>query len=323
MQEEHPMRRDRLAQRPASVFSGPERWRLMTGILMLVVLCMLIWRTSDPGIWRWLAADKAPAPQTAAPAPKVSKPTGPTDEDSEEADAAREEYQAVTDGGLQLGPEEMHAYDRLVFWVQNQTFARLWQRAKRHLAYTYLYDDAKNRRGQLIALEVDVRLVRDAGKTDRGVALYEAWGAADQSLGRLYDLIVVDFPKPVPVDATLQQKAKFAGYFLKLKEYQPGTAQPGQRPEKAPVLIGRLEWTPEPAPLVDNTPELIWGAGLLVVVAIGTLFWFLFFRPKRERRSAPPRVVASSSGDAMPIDEWLEQRNFGGDNGENRLDHRD
>lgn len=306
------MRHNRLAERPAGVFSGPERWRLMTGVLMLLVLGMLIARTGDPRTWRWLADGKAAEPKAAAPAAKLPEPSGPTDEDPEQADEARDEFQAVTDGGLAIGKEGMFAYNRLVLWVQNQTFARLWQRAKKHLAYTYLYDDAKNRRGQLIALDVDIRLVRDAGRTDRGVALCEAWGAADESLGRLYDLVVVDFPKPVPLDEPMQRRARFAGYFLKLQAYESGLAKPGQRPEKAPVLIGRLEWAPTAEPLVDNTQQTLWAAVLLGVVALGAIGWLLF-KPRHNARAAPPRMVATSAGEAMPIDQWLEQRQFGED----------
>ena len=74
-------------------------------------------------------------------------------------------------------------YNRLVSWVKNQSFARLWARAKKNLAYTYLYDDAPRHRGNLVALDVEIRLVRNAGKNDAGVPLYEAW-ATTQRIGQ-------------------------------------------------------------------------------------------------------------------------------------------
>jgi hypothetical protein len=317
------MRHDRLAQRPASVFSGPERWRLLTGILMLIVLGMLIARTGDPRNWRWLAGGKAAEPKAAAPVPKVPEPTGPTDEAPEQADAAREEYQAVTDGTSGLGREEMEAYNRLVAWADNQSFARLWQRAKKDLWYTDLYDAPRKHRGELIALDIEIGRAQSVDKNRDGIPLCEVWGATEESRGRLYDLIVVGYPKDMPIGYDIRReygkiRGKFAGYFLKLQAYESGLAKPGQRPEKAPLLIGRLEWTPQSAPLVDNTQELIWGAVLLAVVALGIIVWFLFLKPNRQARAAPPRVVASSSGEAMPIDEWLEQRNFGGGDEEDR-----
>ena len=93
---------------------------------------------------------------------KLPQPTGPTDEDEEEAEAAKEEFQVLSDGTLTLGPEEMVPYNRLVSWVKSQSFARLWARAKKNLAYTYLYDDPPRRRGDLVALDVEIRLVREA-----------------------------------------------------------------------------------------------------------------------------------------------------------------
>ncbi len=200
------MRRDRPTQRPASVFRGPERWRLISGVMMLVVLCMLIARAKDPSVWRWLAPGKAAEPQAAAPAPKVPEPTGPTDEDPEQADAAREEFQAVTDGTLGLGPEEMEAYNRLVFWVKNQSFARLWQRARKGLWYTDLYDAPGKHRGELVALDVEIGRAQSVGKSRDGIPLYEVWGATEESRGRLYDLIVVGYPKEMPVGYDIRRE---------------------------------------------------------------------------------------------------------------------
>jgi hypothetical protein len=298
------------------VLRGPDRWRLTTGILMLVVLAMLIARSGDPGTWRWLVADKPAEPPPSAPV-VVAQPTGPTDEEPDQAAAARQEFQAITDGTLQLGPEEMVAYNRLVQWVKNQSFARLWQRAAKGLAYTNLYDEASKRRGKLVALDMEIRLVRDADRNRAGVHLYEAWATTDESRGRLYDLIVVDFPKPIPVGDFIRERARFAGYFLKLQGYEAASARPGQRPEKAPLLIGRLQWAPPAAPLVDNTREWLWGAALAVVVGLVLAVRFVFFRRKRPAPATAPPVVTSSTGEAIPIDVWLEQANLGEDNEEN------
>ena len=129
------------------MFRGAELPRLMTGIVMLAVIFMLIVRSRDPDTWRWLAsdADKPPsarrscrraqrtirqdpqqrrpdpappqrgpgtASRTARPPPQAA--TGPTDEDPDQAEAANEEFQAITDGTLELQREEMDPYDRLV-----------------------------------------------------------------------------------------------------------------------------------------------------------------------------------------------------------------
>ena len=163
------------------MFSGPERWRLASGILMLIMLCLLIVRMRDPDRWRWLVPDKAPEPRAAAPAQKVPAPTGPTDEDPEQADAAREEFQALTDGGLELGPEEMEAYNRLVFWVHNQSFARLWQRATRGCGTP----TSTTRRASIAASwspwTSKSPVPRASARTATALALCEVWGATEES----------------------------------------------------------------------------------------------------------------------------------------------
>ncbi len=131
-------------ERPAAIgFLGRElRWMAL-GITTLVVLFLLISHLREQGAAGRLAAAQRPSdePASAATIAKLPKPIGPTDEDEEEAEAADEEFQALSDGTLTLGPEEMVPYNRLVSWVNSQSFARLWARAKKNLAYTYLYDD--------------------------------------------------------------------------------------------------------------------------------------------------------------------------------------
>jgi hypothetical protein len=325
------MRRYGRERQPTRMLRGSERMRLISLIVMLAVLFMIIVRARDVNNWRWLVKDdnkQAPAAkpggkQKPAPAP-LPAAKGPTDEDPEEAETAREEFQALTDGTLKLGPEEMEPYDRIVEWVKNQSFARLYQRATKGLRYSNLYDDPERHRGQVVALDLEIELASDAGKNRYGVPLYEAWGASDESSGRLYSLIVVDFPKGMPVGHRIHEHAKFAGYFLKLQGYEPGAAKPGQRPEKAPLLIGRLEWDPIVAPPADNTTEWLWGLPVLAMVVLAFFFHWAYgkwFRPKPAVRSL---VSDAASGDVMPIETWLEQSSFPTDGDDaGRSDHHD
>ncbi len=202
-------------ERPSTrTFRGAELPRLLTGLAMLAVLFMLIVRAGDPSTWRWLVSDggKRPAGATAAPAdnrPKngqenqgrgampadrerqgeppalpISEATGPTDEDPDQADAAREDFQALTDGRLSLHKEEMVPYYRLVEWVKNQSFARLDRRARRDLWYTHLHDSPGMHRGQLVALDVDVRRADNMpAENPYGIDLREVWAATEESRG--------------------------------------------------------------------------------------------------------------------------------------------
>jgi hypothetical protein len=272
------------------------------GIVTLVVLYLLIAQLREQG-----AADRPITNQPPAASAPLPQPTGPTDEDSEEADSARDEFQALTDGTLGLGAEEMVPYNRLVTWVQNQSFARLWARAKKNLAYTYLYDDAPQHRGQLVALDVELRLVRDAKKNDAGVHLYEAWATTRESGNHLYDLIIVDFPPQMPVGERLHERATFAGYFLKVQGYESGVAQPGRPPEKAPMLIGRLNWKPAATTAqTDERQEWIW---IAVAVALVVVVLAARFIIRMRSRSVPVRAHLPTPPDdgVIPVEEWLEQ----------------
>lgn len=298
-------------EEPAIGFRGGElRW-LVTGILMLVVLFMLMSRLREPGTFHWLADfDRKPAePQTSASAKPLPPATGPTDEDPDQAETAKSDFQAMIDGGLNLAPEEMVPYNRLVFWAKNQSFARLWARAKKGLAYTYLYDDANKYRGELVALDVEVRLVRGAEKNEHGVALNEVWATSRQSGDRLYVCMVLDMPSGIPIGRTIGEKARFAGYFLKLQGYHPNLSKPGDAPERAPLLIGRLEWTPPVAPSSDDeSQEWIWGLAALAIVVVVLVVWFMF---GRQRRRSPTRCILTPPSDAViPVDLWLEQSGF-------------
>jgi hypothetical protein len=313
-------------ERPQAIaFRGGElRW-LVTGALMLVVLFMLISRLREPGAWNWLSdiGQTAAKPQASSPAAPLPEATGPTDEDPDQAETAQEEFQAMTDGTVGLSQVEMSPYNRLVFWVKNQPFARLWARAKKGLAYTYLYDEADKHRGTLVALDVTLSLINDAGKNDDGIPLHEVWAKTKQSGNRLYVFIVVDLPAKLPIGRPIHEPAKFAGYFLKVHGYHAALSRPGQAPEKAPLLIGRLEWTP-PTPATDSAQEWIWGLAALGLIAAVLAARFVF--DKLKRRKAVGRGILTPPPDAViPVDRWLEQSGFAphdggrgdGDGGEN------
>jgi hypothetical protein len=308
------------------MFRGAELMRLMTGILMLGIICMLMVRFRDPGMWRWVApngetkqtstSEESKKPET----PPLPEATGPTDEDPDQADEAKEEFQVLADGTLQLQREEMEAYDRLVEWVKNQSFERLYQRAKKDVWYTDLHDAPNRYRGKLVAFDaMEIRRAKFVEENRYRVPLHEAWGVTNESRGRPYDIIVVDYPKDMPQGYDIYAKADFAGYFLKLQGYEPGSAKPGQPPERAPLLIGRFRWKPAPvaAPPVDAEDEWTWGIGLLAVIALALAIRWGYYKWFRRAPLARPRIADAKSGEVIPVETWLEQADFGseGDDG--------
>jgi hypothetical protein len=295
------------------MFRGAELIRLLTGIVMLAVLFLFISNQHNAGRASVATKPSAVSQESSQKTPKPLPPaTGPTDEDPKEASAARYEYQALTDGTMTLGPEEMEAYDRLVRWVNSQSFARLDRRAKKGLRYTDLYDDAEKHRGELIAFDLEVRAAGDAGKTRDGIPVHDAWAATDESRSRLYSLIVVDYPPQMPTGYNIRAKARFAGYLLKLQGYQPGSAKPGQAPEKAPLLIGRLQREPSATmlPPTDGWQEWMWVIGLLVILGLVWGFRWIYFTWIRRPPVSRSYIREAAPGEVIPIEQWLDQSGF-------------
>ncbi len=308
------MRRYWEERSPSSMFGGSLMLRLICGIGMLVLVSLLIVRMGEPNMWRWLAGDdgRPPEKQSAPPQP-IPEATGPTHEDPDQAETVREEFQAMTDGSLKPRREEMEPYYRLVFWVKNQPFERLRQLARRDLLYTNFHDEPDKYRGELVTMDLDVRRVLEAGEGRDGEKLREIWGFTDESWGHPYVAIVVDCPEDMPVGPSVREKATFAGYFLKLQGYLPAESKPGDPIEKAPLLIGRIDWKPVVVQDADRSLEWIWGLALFVVVGLVLAARFLYFKLRPRRRLSPPSVATSPSGEVISIDSWLEQANLNAD----------
>lgn len=316
----------------ARMFRGGELPRLMSALLMLAILVMLYGWMRDAKTWLWLAkedgkasAEQAGPPKSPPPPASLPPATGPTDEDPDQAEEADQEFQVVVDGSLTLQREEMEPYDRLVEWVKNQSFARLALRAQKGVWYTDLYDAPDRYRGQVVALNLEIRRAKCVGENRYGVTLTEAWGLTDESRGRLYDVIVVDYPEGMPVGYSIYAKAKFVGYFLKLQGYESGGAKPGQALDKAPLLIGRLEWEPTVvvAPPVDTTQEWIWGLGALALAGMVLLVRYIYIKWFRSNPAPRSMISNAASGEVIPIDAWLEQSNFGAVDKEDHEDSKD
>ncbi|NLF06491.1 MAG: hypothetical protein GX594_00710, partial [Pirellulaceae bacterium] len=152
------MRRYWEEHRPPSMMSASLMLRLTSGIGMLALISLLIVRMGDPSMWRWLAGEdgRAAENEAALNPPPLPDATGPTHEDPDQAVAAEEEYQAISDGTTTLQKVEMVPYERLVFWTKNQPFERMRRLGRGNLLYTHLYDEPAKHRGELVVMDVDV-----------------------------------------------------------------------------------------------------------------------------------------------------------------------
>ncbi len=317
------MRRYWEEHRPPSMMSASLMLRLTSGIGMLALISLLIVRMGDPSMWRWLTGEdgRAAENEAALDPPPLPDATGPTHEDPDQAVAAEEEYQAISDGTTTLQKVEMVPYERLVFWTKNQPFERMRRLGRGNLLYTHLYDEPAKHRGELVVMDVDVHRAIDAGHARDGTPLHEVIATTAKSWGRPYFLIVVDYPKNMPLGDKLSEKAKFTGYFLKLQGYEPAETQPGAPIQKAPLLIGRLDWKPPLEVKNDSSMEWLVGLSLLIVIVL-VLGVSIIIARLRPRRTAAPRSIATSpAGEVISIESWLEQSDLNIDVGESNVDN--
>ncbi len=350
------MRRDWREPKPSRMFRGSELPRLLAGLLMLALLLLLFNRLRNPDMWTWFAPnapsstaagkteDAKGSPTAAAIRAATDEPqstprsTGQTrektpsesppprdldkeatDQDPDEAREAAMEYQAITDGTLELQREEMVHYNRIVRWVQNQSFDTLLHRARSDLIFRQLYQSPDKYRGKLVALDLNVRQVLDVGESENGVQLWEVVGWTTESNAWLYWTIVLDLPKGMPTGPNVSERARFVGYLFKLQGYHEAGAKPNAPPLKAPLLIGRLEWKPaEAAASGDTASETTWGLVLLAVVGALIGLRFVYGALRRRPRTMDARVRDPSTGTAVPIETWLDRQEHEGDHGESR-----
>jgi hypothetical protein len=248
---------------------------------------------------RGSAPEQPPAAESAA--------KGPTDEDPEEREGALNEFQAITDKTLDVQPEEMFVYKRMVQWVVNQPTAVLRKRAHTDLTFHDFMTSPDKHRGEIVELVLDARLIRSTQwhATD-GTDLYEVWGFAADSGSWLYNAIVLGLPPGMPVGQRVNERVRFVGYFFKLQGYYEAGAKPRAAPLVAPLLIGRLIWIQAPsAPSTksDATWTAIAIVGFALVVCLH--FLWLFLRPKRSRSSMRP--IGRPKPDALSMDQWLDK----------------
>jgi hypothetical protein len=315
-------------------------------VMMLLVVGALIRYSSNPDTWRWVERDSnawadevgegsaakgpagksppavsvsapakgEPAAKTPAKPVRAAKPeaAGPTDEDPEEADSAREELQAVGDRTLAIQPEEMLAYKRILGWTRNQSFAAMLKRANRKVVYNDFVQSPEKFRGKLVALDLTAARVLPIDDKPEGDPIFEnltdLWGASSESGNWLYEAIVVDRPRGMPIGPRdVGEKVRVVGYFFKLQAYQRAGAGLNEPPQVAPIVIGRLAWKEAVIPRVQSSDWLwagmvaaLFAVVIVVAVGIGLL------------RRRPPVIQSVGIGTSgLTTDQWLDRAEVG------------
>jgi hypothetical protein len=300
-------------------FRSSELMRLTTMALMLSLVGVLMVRARDPAMWRWIAPDdsnrlesakdfdqsSSNATAIAKAAPEHAEADALADEDDEERAAALEEFQAVSDGSISIQPEEMHAYRRLLNWVDCQSLGRLKARGRAAPSLNDLMQEPAVHRGELTRLDLNIcRVLKyDLHDDDSGAqrTLYELWGWQDNTQGWLYVVVTPEIPAAIELGARVDQHATFYGYFFKLQGYYPAGAKPHDRPLNAPLFVGRVAYsTPRRTVSPSNSGvDYIWIALTLVVAGYLSIRVWIW----RRRNAAP--VSTASTLSQQETEYWL------------------
>ena len=296
-------------------------------LVMLAVIGMMIFRARDEDMWRWFtgeeggAAPAADAPRDvaaaarpagkahpAAPDPADAIIAGPTDRDKDEAEAAREEFQALEDK-TPLKREEMVPYWRVVRWAQHESFQSLERRAKHDVSFADIYQRPAKYRGKLLRLQGHLRQTVSHDDIDSHAApdvkrIYElrAWNSDSQPYS--YILVTTKLPRGMPEGPKVAEEITFVGYFLKLMAYEDHEG----KHRATPLLIGRVHWRPTATPTkVDPAWGDVWPWALGGVLAV---LFVVRWASKLLPAATPP--YASRLGqlpqdeDHVPVETWLE-----------------
>src|SRR5262245_61645324 len=274
---------------PASGFPRRELFRLMSMTMLLVIVGMLIVRTRDASMWRWMASKESDDESTTSQTNPDSEPaegdqssiterllSGRNDLHPYEQSQAEYQFQAISDK-TPLGVEDMPSYWRLMRWSMTESFDDQWERARKDRYFTHFAEDPAKLRGELVALKLHLRrsVRNDSMKNSMGVTVtFEGSCVSDESRGNPYLVVFYDKPPGFPIRANIHEEGLFVGYFLKLWAYQDAL----DKTRWAPLLIGRLRLRENSAQLAMRRQEseaqaLPWIIGGAVVLFTGLVLW--------------------------------------------------
>jgi hypothetical protein len=234
------------------MFRGTELPRLLVLLAVMTVGWVLVWRYV-------YSKEEAPADDPGVVVGDVLAPIKPE---------ASPEFESVTD----KRPVELRdtaAYVKLLERARETGAAELAAKSRRDVFFSHLWQDPKAYRGVPVhLLGTAFRIVHEPSKKTRSGWLYTAWIVTPESSPNPYACVFEDAPKDLPLGDKLSERVVFNGYFLKLLAYQAHDKE-----RAAPMLIGRIGWTPKPPAADHATRPITWMA-----LAIGVMFLISFFR---------------------------------------------
>jgi hypothetical protein len=198
-------------------------------------------------------------------------------------------FQAVTDR-RPIVFDDSAAYAELLRRARETPAEELDRVARRDVLLSHLLTDPARYRGLPIRLQGTARRVLTLPDVSEAMSpsgrLHEAWVFTADSQGYPYDLVFETPPPGLPAGDQVEAFVIFRGYFLKLMAYRAG-----DKARVAPLLVGQLEYVPEPSSgaLPSASParsRLLWTALPIAALLIYAIFRIVFVLRRLGRSSA-------------------------------------
>ena len=231
------------------MFQGNELPRM----LLLMTVAVAGWAAL------WYYASRTP-PEPAEPQLALNGPPAAIVAD------ASPEFETVSDK-TPIAFRDMSAYKKLLIQARDAAPLDLAAKARRDVFFTHLWDTPKEFRGVPIHIVGTARkILYYKSNLSASGWLYEAWVITPESQNHPYVCVFEAPPKGLPIGQDVSERISFNGYFMKLMKYESE-----KTPRAAPLLIGRIGWTPRRAAALSPNYSVYWFAGALVLMALITL----------------------------------------------------
>ena len=221
------------------------------------------------------------------------------------------EFQALVDKKAIL-PRESAAFATLLQRARETPLAELSAKARRDIFWTHLWERPERYRGVPVHFQGIVKKILTYEVSPAMVPsgrLYEAWIYSDENTSFPYVLSFEDPPKGLEIGHELHLRVTVDGYFMKLLGYRAGDHN-----RAAPMLVGRMSWTPAAAPAAAPMVELRnWTKRDGFVIAFVLLFGYIllrsFFQIRKALAPSRERLIVRSSSEGLPpeaVADWLQ-----------------
>jgi hypothetical protein len=215
------------------------------------------------------------------------------------------EFETVTDR-TPLEFRDNAAYSLLLDRARGRTADELAAVARRDIVLAHLWQNPDLYRGVPVhLLGTALRVLRYQSKLSPTGWLYEAWIITPETTRLPFVCVFEEPPEGFPIGPNVSERVVFNGYFLKIMKYQAGDTARG-----APVLVGRIGWTPsEPAPKPGENSLLRWTLIILGLLFIASLARWIFqlkkFLSPPSRSSLVAVTPVNEEIDPARLDAWV------------------